>query len=571
MVKITFKIGMLIFVLFLSILAIKPTFQEGVIIKFIEQDSAIAEAGISTGEIIKSINNEQIRNMQDYARVISTIVVEPVNFTIKTSQGVYEYKSKTLDFELENLTIIHVSGEAKKSGLKENSTLLEINNRAIEDDYSFFVVKNELEPTIKLSIKTNKGSYRFLVNDTPNIVVKPVPFTRIKTGLDLQGGSRGLVKPEGRLTQQELNDLIAVSRYRLNVYGISDVNIRAANDLAGNKYMVVEVAGATPAELRDLIGKQGKFEAKIGNESVFIGGKRDIPSVCRNDETCARIEGCFETSGRWICRFSFAVYLSQEAAERHAAITDKLDVNITEQGVYLSKKLDLYLDDKLTDSLLISEGLKGKITTQISVQGSGVGNTLEEARKNAKESMQKLQTVLITGSLPFKLEIVKLDSISPLLGKEFIKNIFLAAISAIIAVLIIVFLRFRKIKITFLIMITMLSELIIILGVAALINWNLDLASIAGIIAAIGIGVDHQIIIADESRVSREYSWKERIKRAFFIIIGAYATTCAAMLSLLWAGAGLLRGFAVTTIIGITIGVLITRPAFADMISQTQD
>jgi len=37
---------------------------------------------------------------------------------------------------------------------------------------------------------------------------------------------------------------------------------------------------------------------------------------------------------------------------------------------------------------------------------------------------------------------------------------------------------------------------------------------------------------------------------------------------LFWAGAGLLRGFAFTTIIGVTVGILITRPAFADMIRK---
>ena len=33
-----------------------------------------------------------------------------------------------------------------------------------------------------------------------------------------------------------------------------------------------------------------------------------------------------------------------------------------------------------------------------------------------------------------------------------------------------------------------------------------------------------------------------------------------------FAGAGLLRGFAITTMIGVTNGVLITRPAFSKMI-----
>jgi preprotein translocase subunit SecD len=60
------------------------------------------------------------------------------------------------------------------------------------------------------------------------------------------------------------------------------------------------------------------------------------------------------------------------------------------------------------------------------------------------------------------------------------------------------------------------------------------------------------------------------MKRAFAIIIGAYFTAVVAMIPLLWAGAGLLRGFAFTTILGITTGVLITRPAFADMVKRIE-
>ena len=37
------------------------------------------------------------------------------------------------------------------------------------------------------------------------------------------------------------------------------------------------------------------------------------------------------------------------------------------------------------------------------------------------------------------------------------------------------------------------------------------------------------------------------------------------MFPLFVSGAGLLRGFAITTLIGFTSGVLITRPAFAKM------
>ena len=118
-------------------------------------------------------------------------------------------------------------------------------------------------------------------------------------------------------------------------------------------------------------------------------------------------------------------------------------------------------------------------------------------------------------------------------------------------------------------LITSFSELWLLLGFAALVGWNLDLASLAGIIIAVGTGVDHQIVITDETlRKDSQFggNWKKKIKEAFFIIFVAYATTMFAMGPLLFAGAGLLKGFALTTMAGITFGVLITRPAYAAII-----
>jgi preprotein translocase subunit SecD len=117
---------------------------------------------------------------------------------------------------------------------------------------------------------------------------------------------------------------------------------------------------------------------------------------------------------------------------------------------------------------------------------------------------------------------------------------------------------------------TAFSEFIIILGVAALIGWNLDLPSIAGILATVGTGVDQQIVILDEASRSKNIGISRRMKRALFIIITAYLTSVVALLPLYWAGAGLFRGFAFTTIIGITAGVLITRPAFAEIIRKIE-
>ncbi|MEK6848013.1 MAG: hypothetical protein AABX65_00075, partial [Nanoarchaeota archaeon] len=392
-----------------------------------------------------------------------------------------------------------------------------VNNQPVKTISDYVGIVEKVFPTAnktKITITSAKTSYVLFTNSTPEITLGEIPKTKLKTGLDLSGGARAILKPETPISASAMNDLIAVTSNRLNVYGISDVTIRSVSDLGGNNYMLIEIAGATPSDLRELVAKQGKFEAKIGNETAFIGGDKDITSVCRNDASCSRIESCFPSETGYACRFSFAVYLSEQAAKKHADITKNLKVNSTAQGRYLEKNLDLFLDDSLVDTLLISESLKGRVTTEISIQGSGAGSTQQEAYTSALESMKNLQTILITGSLPYKLEIVKLDIVSPLLGSAFTKNLLLLGVVVFAIISILIFLKYRKIKTTLAVILTMFSEVFITLGVAAFIKWNLDAPSIAGIIAGMGTGINDQIVLIDESVSNKHLSLTERIKSA---------------------------------------------------------
>jgi preprotein translocase subunit SecD len=508
---------------------------DGVIIKSIEKNSTEFNEGLRTGMILKSLNGEEIKSVEDYSRVISGIL-----------------PSK-----------------------EETKIILGVDNKEIV----------------------------FLTNKTLSITVENIKMTNLKTGLDLSGGARALVSAEKPLTSGEMSDLVAITSNRLNVFGISDISVRSVSDLEGNNYMLVEVAGVSPSDLKELVAKQGKFEARIGNGSsdsvgvitsnasnlsvntgnlpignytndskgilVFEGGKGDISDVCRNRAECAGIQSCQKASSGYACSFRFTIYLTEEAAKKHAAITQEIPLDAT--GEYLADKLYLYVDDSEVDSLLIGADLKGQVTTQVSIQGSGTGETEEDAYNDAKASMNKLQTILITGSLPYKLNLVKLDSVSPMLGKEFTNNIIRLALIVFAIICALLFIKYRKIKITLSVILTVFSEAVLTLAVAALIRWNLDAPSIAGIIAGMGTGVNDQIIIIDESVSEEKTSLKERIKRALFIIVGAFFTIFAAMLPLFWAGTGLLRGFALTTLIGVTVGIVITRPAFADIMKKISE
>ncbi|PIU75967.1 hypothetical protein COS75_01500 [Candidatus Pacearchaeota archaeon CG06_land_8_20_14_3_00_35_12] len=570
MAKITFKIWLLIIFLIAFTLAINPSgfFKQGVLVKDIDQNSSASLSGLMKGEIITEVNGEKIKNIDDYNSAINKLTIADAQFIIKTSDKTFIYNGTTLDFSLTNKTVSFITGKAYESGLREGMNVSSINGEILNET-NFQEIENNVESKIKIILKTEKNEYIFLISKNPGIVVSSIPKTNIRTGLDLQGGSRALVKPEVPLSVKELNDLVSVINNRLNVYGITDMKTRVVSDLSKNNYILIELAGATPSELRDLVSKQGKFEAKIGNETVFIGGKNDITFVCRGDASCSGIRECYATKEGYYCKFLFEIRLSEAAAKKQADATANLTENVSSSGEsYLSEQLDLFLDDKIYDSLNIASDLKGQVATQISISGPGVGATQKEAYDNAQLNMKKLQTVLITGSLPYKLEIVKLDSISPALGKEFVNNIFFVIIAAWIGVFVVLFVRYRKFAPVLLVMFILTTEIYLTVGMAAFIKWNLDLASIAGIIAAIGTGVDDQVVIIDEGKIGKTYSWKERIKRSFGIILGAWATVFVAMLPLGWAGAGLFKGFAITTILGISVGVFVTRPAFSDLLEM---
>lgn len=559
------RVIILLVLLVLAVVAINPRpGADGVVIGHVITNSSASEAGIQKPvpttrpvdrERILAIDNKAIKNVEDYYNYINALGVnQSVQF--KTNKGLYRLITRE-DIEVIELneTVTKTIEEITTINKTVNGTLVEINKT---------ILKTVEVPKTK---KISKGM------ENIGISVFNAPTTNIKKGLDLQGGTRVLLQPEEVLQPVDLQSLIDTMGERLNVYGLSDLIIRDSSDLTGNQYILVEIAGANEEEIRTLLAKQGKFEAKIANETVFIGGK-DIVFVCRSAD-CAGIDpniGCYKSSGQDGCGFRFSITLSLEAAQKHADVTKDLEI-IGDTGTggrnrYLSEPLELYLDDIKVDELNIGAGLKGSTTTQIQISGSGAGFNQQEAVINTLNNMKRLQTVLITGSLPVKLNIVKIDAISPLLGEKFLKNAIFVGLLALISVGIVLFIRYRKLQVAVPAFLISVSEVILLLGISTLIGWNIDLAAVAGIIIAVGIGVDHQIVISDETLRGHQviYDWKQRIKNAFSIIMASYFTILVALIPLIFAGAGLLKGFAITTILGASIGVFISRPVFARVI-----
>ncbi|MFZ3076836.1 MAG: hypothetical protein WA139_00075 [Candidatus Aenigmatarchaeota archaeon] len=459
--------------------------------------------------------------------------------------------------------------------------------------------------------------------------VKP-SSTRLNLGMDLIGGTRVLLKVHENVSDAIIEQSIATLQTRINIYGLREAKFQSVKQDKTN-YIQIEMAGGSKQEIDSLLAKQGKFEAYIpkivnvqnGSGLLMVNGTNYSVSIFDNSATVQNIgsiklNDTFVLNGitftflnytnstavfnalafngtdvksvcmqsiQGICsstiqpaeggfQFSFQVTISKEGAERFAALTkDMKIIPDVQQGKFTGNYIlengfiDLYLDKKLITELSIDKGLKGKAITEPSITG------FKTTQADTIKEKLTLQSILQSGALPVTLTVERVDQISASLGSEFIKSILLAGAIAAIAVIVVVFVRYRNLKITIPMILTSLSEVIIILGAASLIGWTIDIAAIAGIIAVIGTGVDAQIMIIDELIMGKErvFTFKEKIKKAFFMIFSSAATVVAAMLPLLFIGVGVMRGFAITTLLGVFIGVFIARPAFSKIAEKIME
>ena len=457
------------------------------------------------------------------------------------------------------------------------------------------------------------------------VAIRPIPTlsdsgtvtfqTNLKNGIDIEGGSRALILLKDS-SQDMAQKTKTILEKRIDAYGVKEKELRPVQ--IGDKwYVQLELAGTTEEELRSLIEKQGKFEAIIArnvtliNDSAvftFNGKPYDLVYIPADDAVkignlTAKINGTIQLDGvplefskktgdsvtlsaivisgndvkqvftdsqhsrvtplgnGW--QFEFSITISREAAERFAKVTSDLTTEFSNGQNYLSSDIDLYLDNGLVDSLKISSDLKGK--EQPDIQISGPGSSRDDARKK----MNSLQSILQSGALPTEIEVEQMNTISPSLGAQFMRIALMGIVFAIIAVSIVIFIRYRDPKIVIPIIVTSITEALLVLGIAGMIQWTIDLPAIAGLIASIGTGVNDQIIITDEidkKREKEQLNMKRKIKNAFFIVFSAAATIVAAMIPLLTVGAGGVMGFAFTTIVGVFVGILITRPAYAKVL-----
>jgi preprotein translocase subunit SecD len=197
-----------------------------------------------------------------------------------------------------------------------------------------------------------------------------------------------------------------------------------------------------------------------------------------------------------------------------------------------------------------------------------------EALQESRNDLEELAILLESGSLPTPVKSISRETISPSLGESFLSYVLLMAVLAAITVSAIIIIRYRILKLALPIILTGISEIIIMIGFMSFFKLPIDLAAFAGLIAAIGTGVDSEIVITDEimskSKESHQ-SLSQRAKNALFIIATSAFTMIGVMgpivlFSRNLPGLDKLFGFAVVAIVGALIGIFITRPAFTKIV-----
>ena len=485
--------------------------------------------------------------------------------------------------KLGNAYVVMVPGKVKAtlpddlgySGSKmvDQNNITKITITAIDTDIITNYLKKSLDADVKIvgvapvqyEIRTN------VTRESLNAILAPV-------GGKVPAGENTFV--EG-LTVETVDETKNVLDSKLNRLGLQDIRVRVVD----NKYILIDLAGMDVATAQDVVGKPGKFEIRIqtdNNQTIHVlygdaVASVDIPQGDR--------------SGGWGVPFT----LSEEGA----TVFQKAAIDAGAVKNPDAHPISMYLDkDEVFSAPLAAElaGSLSKVPVRTLEARVGSGDT---GSTKAKE----LYIHLREGALPVNVAIVGSGQVSAALGKQFKVQMVIAGLIALLAVAAMVFYRYRERRIVLPMVATSFSEVVMMLGIWSLggiwFGWQLDLASLAGIIMVIGTGVDQLVIITDELirgseavPVASDRSIKERaaeaaeksgvgkavatsskvylsrLSRAFTIILGAAATTVAAMLPLLWMGFGALSGFALIIIVGVILGTAIARPAYGRIIGH---
>ncbi len=447
--------------------------------------------------------------------------------------------------------------------------------RTFTERYAFLIKealeKKELEADVKTS--------GLMIEVSPSTDAVEKRITTSFSNLDIVSAGDQLVL---KLTDDEntyiketaTEQALETIRNRIDQFGVSEPTIVRQ----GENEIVVQLPGVKdPKRAIDLIGRTALLEFKLADDASAVGfdlpswvapGEEETVLAEFQDKIPAESEILFlkrknpetgiETKSPILLKkktlltgdllSEARVSIDTQYSEPYVSITfnkegAKLFAEIT--GDHVNERLAIILDNTVYSAPVIREKIPGG-----SAQISG-RFTMEEAKD--------LSIVLKAGALPAPLNMLQNVTVGPSLGRDSIEAGKIAGIIGTIAVILfmLIYYRFSGLIADF----ALFLNVVLLLGAMASLNATLTLPGIAGIILAIGIAVDSNVLMFERIREELRAGKPPRsaidfgYDKAFSTIFDSHVTTLITAAVLFQFGTGPIKGFAVTLSLGVAINL----------------
>ncbi|ESP87373.1 preprotein translocase subunit SecD [Candidatus Halobonum tyrrellensis] len=380
------------------------------------------------------------------------------------------------------------------------------------------------------------------------------------------------------VTEATLEETVNVLQSKINEAGLSGGDVQTVTTAGGQTFVRVQVPNQDRSDVLDLVNSRGTVQVLAYHPVERNGSTTYVNTTVLTQSDFQRIgsaqQGSPSTGGRPFVQVAVrqerATEVQQTLIDTGVARTGGTTCTFQANPNGTQPCLLLVRDGRVVNSF----GMGSDLAAPMQSGEWAEDPTFILLTTNFSDA-QQVAVDLRAGALPAQLDVGPNGSgsssyISPAQGEDFKRDSLIIGLLAVLTVSVVVFFRYGEVEVAAPMVVTAMAEVYALLGFAALIQYPLDLSVIAGFIAVIGTGVDDLVIIADEvmseGEVNSRRVFQSRFRKAFWVIGAAAATTIIAMSPLAVLSLGDLQGFAIFTILGVLVGVLVTRPAYGDIL-----
>jgi SecD/SecF fusion protein len=375
---------------------------------------------------------------------------------------------------------------------------------------------------------------------------------QMKLGLDISGGVTVVMEAKDtagkepaelkKLMEQTLN----VIERRVNPDGVGETELRIEGD---NRIRVQLPGYKNPDDAIALIGQTAKLQFLLADGTEALTGSDIKNSAVQPDSQRGGYVVTLEFTADGQKKFFEATTKasSGEIAEEDLLKGADGEVAKTEEGYAVQPKAIII---KLDDQIISAPNADNPIDS------SDAEITGNFTQKEAAE----LSMLIRGGALPLDLEVGEVSKVGASSGLGALQNSILAGIIGIILVFILMIGLYRIMGVAA--SIALVFYIPLLLWSMVLLRGALTLPGMAGIILSIGMAVDANVIIF--ARIKEEVGEGKTLRvashtgfrKALTTIIDSQLTTLIASIVLYQFGTGPVKGFALTLMIGIVIGII---------------